>query len=129
MARCSSRPPAGGAGFPHHSAAPRQIALALALAIALVGAWTATRPSNDAAARADARKQLIARREKLFNELVRLENDHRRGKIDERRYAGRREEAVTLLEQIYGALDSHDAGPGPASRAGLAAPFDRLRAS
>ena len=108
-------------GFPHQSTAPRQVALTLALAIALIGVWAATRPSNDDAARADARKQLIARREKLFNELVRLENDHRRGKIDDRRYAGRREEVVALLEQIYGALDSHDAGPGPADRAGLAA--------
>jgi hypothetical protein len=116
-------------GFPHHSTAPRQIALTLALAIALIGAWAATRPSNDASTRADARKQLIARREKLFNEIVRLENDHRRGKIDERRYAGRREEVIALLEQIYGALDSHDAGPGPADRAGLAAPIDGLRAS
>ena len=116
-------------GFPHHSTAPRQMALTLALAIALIGTWAAARPSNDAAARADARKQLIARREKLFNELVRLENDHRRGKIDDRRFAGRREEVVVLLEQIYGALDSHDAGPGPADRAGLTAPIDGLRAS
>jgi hypothetical protein len=64
---------------------------------------------------------LIARREKLFNELVRLENDRRRAKIDDRRYTGRREELVALLEQIYGALDSHDTPPGPADRAGLAA--------
>jgi len=79
---------------------------------------------------------LLARRDKLFNELVRLENDRRRGRVDDRRYAGRREELVALLEQIYSALDSHDAGPepptpprwetrdgdsGPAGRAGLAA--------
>jgi hypothetical protein len=67
---------------------------------------------------------------------VRLENDRRRGKIDDRRYAARREELIAALEQVYSALDSHDVGPepptpsrwetrggdpGPAGRAGLAA--------
>ena len=106
-------------GFPAHSIAPRYLALTLAAVIALAGVWASTRPP--AAAETGERKQLIARREKLFNELVRLENDFRRNKIDERRYAPRRAELVAALEQIYGALDTHDAGPEPASRAGLAA--------
>ena len=67
------------------------------------------------------RKRLIARREKLFADLVRLEHDRRNGRVDDRRYAARREELVIALEQVYSALDSHDAGPGPADRAGLAA--------
>jgi len=124
------------AGYPHHSTAPRRFALILASIIALIGVWAATRPTGDAEARAEERRRLIGRRDKLFNELVRLENDRRRGKVDDRRYADRREELVASLEQIYGALDSHDVTPepptpprwdtgggrpGPANRAGVAA--------
>ena len=116
-------------GVPHHSQAPRRVALALAAAVALIGIWFATRPTGDAAAQAADRKRLIARREKLFNELTRLEQDHRSGRGDDRRYAPRRDDLVTSLEQIYSALDTHDPGPEPAGRAGLTAPLDRLGAS
>jgi len=95
-------------GYPHHSQAPRRIALALALAIAVVGVWAAWRPTGDQDARAAERKRLIARREKLFADLVRLEHDRRAGRGDGRRYAERREQLVTALEQVYGALDRGD---------------------
>jgi hypothetical protein len=108
-------------GFPHHSSMPRATALTLALVIALIGVWAATRPTGDAAALGAERKRLIARREKLFADLVRLEHDRRNGRVDDRRYGPRREELVGALEQVYSALDSHDAGPGPTDRAGLAA--------
>lgn len=108
-------------GVPHHSQAPRRVALALAAAIVLAGVWFATRPTGDAAAQAAERKRLIARREKLFGELTRLEHDHRSGRADDRRYAARREELMASLELVYSALDSHDTGPEPADRAGLAA--------
>jgi hypothetical protein len=116
-------------GYPHRSTAPRRVALLLAAVIAAIGVWAASRPAPDSGSRAEERKPLIARRDRLFNELVRLENDRRRGKIDDRRYAGRREELVASLEQIYGALDSHDDGSAPAPRAGVSAPIDALRAS
>jgi hypothetical protein len=118
-------------GFPHHSAAPRYLSLSLAAIIALAGVWAASRPPEHEAARTGERKQLIVRRDKLFNELARLENDHRRGKVDDRRHAGRREELVASLEQVYGALDGYDVGPEPASpprwdtRGGGPAPADR----
>jgi hypothetical protein len=107
-------------GIPHHSQAPRRVALALALCVVLVGVWFAARPTGDASAQAGERKRLIARREKLFNELARLDQDRRSGRADERRAAARREELVSALEQIYNALESHD-GPDPAGRAGVAA--------
>lgn len=103
-------------GIPHHNSAPRWIALGLALAIIGVGVWASTAPEDDKAARAAERKRLVTRREKLLNDLVRFEQDRRHGKVDDRRYASRREELVVALEQIYGALDSDDTGP-----AGLAA--------
>jgi len=109
------------AGFPHHSGTPRMLALVLAGVIAVIGVFAATRPATDTSAMAAERKRLIARREKLFSDLVRLEHDRRNGRVDDRRYVARREELVAALEQVYSALDSHDAGPEPADRAGLAA--------
>lgn len=109
--------------LPHHSAAPRSIALLLSGSIVLIGVWTGTRPEsgNDGAARAADRKRLLARREKLLADLVRLETDHRNGRGDRSHYAARREQLITALEHIYGALDGDDPSPEPADRAGLAA--------
>jgi hypothetical protein len=108
-------------GLPHHSAAPRTIALTLAAVIVLIGVWAAAKPGDEVDRPAE-RKKLIARREKLFQDLVRLEHDHRRGRIDAPRYAARREELLESLEHVYGALEEDDAGPGPAAgRAGVAA--------
>jgi hypothetical protein len=97
-------------GVPHHSAAPRRIALGLAMGIALAGVWAAGRATEDRTARAAERKRLIARRDKLFNELVRLEQERRAGR-DDRRHATRREEVLGSLEQIYSALDGDDQEP------------------
>ena len=109
-------------GFPHHSGAPRVVALSLAGLILLIGVWAATRTEDDTQSHSAERKRLLARRDKLFTDLVRLENDHRNGLVDDRRYASKREDLVAALEHVYGALDTHDTGgPGPADRAGLAA--------
>ena len=108
------------AELPHHSAAPRWTALSLAAAIVVVGVLVSSRPERNAAAAAE-RLRLVARRDKLFNDLVRLENEHRNGRGDQARYAARREELMAALERVYGALDGDDTGPEPADRAGLAA--------
>ena len=107
-------------GVPHHSPTPRRVALGLAIAIALAGVWAAGRPAEDRTTKTAERKRLATRRDKLFNELVRLEQEHRTGRVDERRYATRREEILAALEQIYGALDDDEAASIPAARAGLA---------
>jgi hypothetical protein len=116
-------------GVPHHSQTPRRAALALATAVVLVGAWFATRTTVDANTMAAGRKRLIARREKLFKELARLEQDKRVGRTDDRRYAARREELVSALEQIYSELDSHDDLPDPVSQSGPGARLEGLGAS
>jgi hypothetical protein len=108
-------------GIAHHSRAPRIVALALAGLIVAIGIWMSGRPSGDASGSAAERKRLIARRDRLFNDLVRLERDRRGGRGDERRYPARREEILAALEQIYSALDGDDTGPEPADRTGLAA--------
>ena len=93
--------------MPHHSTAPRYTALGLASAVVLAGVWFGTR-KQDAAASADVeRKRLVARREKLFGELVKLERERRSGRSDERSER-KRDELLAQLEHVYGALDDPD---------------------
>jgi hypothetical protein len=106
-------------GLPHHSATPRWVALGLASTMLILGVWFSTRAVPDPAG--TERKHLIARREKLFQDLLRLEADHRRGKGDQSRYLTRREDLLAALEHIYGALDTEETNPDPAGRAGMAA--------
>jgi hypothetical protein len=109
-------------GLPHHSGVPRAVALLLALGIVIVGVVAANKPAGQnvpKAGPAAERKRLVARREKLLTEVVRLEADHRNGRgpwADDRRFASRREELITALESVYGALDGQQDGPEPADR-------------
>jgi len=89
--------------LPHHSIVPRYTALALGGVIVLGGVWFSTR-KNEVGARDAERKRLIARREKLFGELLKIERERRNGRGDERS-ATRREELMAQLEHVYGALD------------------------
>jgi hypothetical protein len=91
-------------GLPHHSGAPRIIALAFAVGIVVFGAWTATRTTAAEPTGAGERKRLIARREKLLADLVRVEGELRSGRGGAKQTA-RREEIMSALEQVYGALD------------------------
>ncbi len=115
-------------GVPHHSSAPRTAALTLAIGIVLVGTWAAARSTDHVAIRAAERKRLLARRDKLFNDLIRQEHDHRNGRTDDRRYAARRDDLLAALEQVYAALDI-DTGADPARRAGIATPLGGLGAT
>jgi hypothetical protein len=110
------------AGLPYHSRLPRNVALTLAVLVVAIGFWAGFRTeAADSTSRAAERRRLISRREKLFQDLVRLEQDRRRGRTDGTRYQARREELLQSLETVYGALDEDDAGPEPASRPGVAA--------
>ena len=105
-------------GLPHHSTTPLYLSLALAIVVTLAGIWFAWRPSGQP--KSGDRRELIARRERLFQEFVRLEAAHKRGRGDGARYRTRREELVSALEHVYGALE-YDEGPDPAGRAGVTA--------
>jgi hypothetical protein len=106
-------------GLPHHSAAPRILVLSLAGIIVAIGVWAVRTPATPP--QQTDRKRLMARREKLLQDLVRLETEERRGQIERGRYLPRREAIVSALEQIYRALDGDDRSPEPANRTGLAA--------
>ena len=108
-------------GLPHHSTTPRNISLVLVGIIVILGFWATTRGPDAGADRLAERKRLISRREKMLQDLVRLEQEHRRGKIDSARYGARREALVQALEHVYGALDEEGAGPEPTGKAGVAA--------
>jgi hypothetical protein len=105
--------------LPHHSQVPRYIAVALAAAIVLVGIGLARRPVDSSSQR-DERKKLGARREKLLQDLARLEEEHR-DKGGDRRYAARREDLVASLERVYGALDSSETSAESGDRSGPSA--------
>jgi hypothetical protein len=107
--------------LPHYSSTPRIIALSLAAGIVVIGLWAALRVPPESANRQAERTRLTVRRNRLFDELIRLEREHRNGLADGARYVARREGLLAALEQIYGALDSDDSGPGPFDRAGVAA--------
>lgn len=108
------------AGLPHHSPVPRVVALGIAAGVVLIGAWTIVRGPEGKTGDTAVRKRLTARREKLFGELVHLEHERRNGRANEPRYNARREELLSALEHVYGALDGESDGPDLADRAGLA---------
>ena len=63
----------------------------------------------------------MARRDKLFNELVRLEHDRRRGSVDERRYAAPPRELIARARTGLRRARQRRHRPEPADRAGVAA--------
>jgi len=111
--------PAGGAlsltvaGLPHHSPLPRRMAIGLAALLLGGGFWAAARrPARSAVA--GRSQQLTTRREKLFGELVRLEQQKRAGQMDAGRYAEKRASLIGQLERVYRDLDAHG-GQGAAA--------------
>jgi hypothetical protein len=98
-------------GLPHRSPWPRRIALTLAIVMLGLGAVAAGRrqaPSADAA----RIKQLTNKREKIFSELVRLEQQRRAGSIDTAKHAERRQAFIAQLERIYRDLDAEGGKSG-----------------
>ena len=90
-------------GLPHRSTWPANLALAIAAVIVAAGAWGAVRGRT--AEPSTRRAQLQARREKLYSELTTLEEQRRKGTVDARVYATRREHLVTALEDLYAGLE------------------------
>ncbi len=92
-------------GVPAHPTWPRDVAIGLALLVLAGGAWGAVRAGGARAADAAARRQLEARRDRLFDELAALDARDHGQDIDPERYAERRRELVAALEGIYVTLD------------------------
>jgi hypothetical protein len=107
--------PAGGAvaltfsGLPHQPLWPRNVALALALVILAGGVWGTLRVRRPSPGEADRRRRLDATRDRLFTELVALEEQHRARAIDAERFEARRRELVAALERLYAEIDEEAA--------------------
>jgi hypothetical protein len=103
-------------GLPHHTPWPRRIALTLAIIMLAGGFWAAGRrpmPGSNAA----RIKQLTGKREKIYGELVRLEQQRRAGSGDAAKYAERRSALMAQLERVYRDLDA-EGGQSGLPRAG-----------
>src|SRR5262249_5576358 len=106
--------PAGAAlsvtvsGVPHRGRWPVYLTLALALAIALWGAFAATRTRAEAQLEAAHRQELEARRSRGLAALAALDAQRREGAVDDARYGQRRAQLIDQLERIYGELDGGD---------------------
>jgi len=91
-------------GLPHHSRLPGLLALAAAFMILTVGVWAGA-VTPDAEADAGRRRRLETRRERGFDELVKLHQQHQAGKIGAVKYESRRKELLARLERVYDELD------------------------
>lgn len=92
-------------GLPHHSGWPRIVALALSGLIVAVSVW-ASMGAPDGDPDSWERAALQDRREKLFTELVKVERQHRQGKMGPTRYGTRRAEVTDQLQRVL--RDLHD---------------------
>jgi hypothetical protein len=99
-------------GLPHRSTLMRDVGLGLGALILAIGLWIGIRglPGER-----DQTAQLGQRKEKLFTELVQLEEQHRHGRIDDRRYAARRQSLTSQLERVLGELERATPGGGVAA--------------
>ena len=90
-------------GLPHHSNVVRDVGVGFGVIVLIVGLYLGFtgKPSQGEDA------QLKQRREKLYADLMALEEQRRKGRIDDDRYATRRESLVAQLERVMGELD-HD---------------------
>jgi hypothetical protein len=91
-------------GLPHRATWPRNVALLVSTVILAAGAWAAMRGTGGTV-QSTRRGQLNTRRDKLFTELADLETERRKGAVDPARYAARRAELVTSLEDLYVELE------------------------
>jgi hypothetical protein len=90
--------------LPQQQTWPRNVALALAAAIAGLGVWLA----RGTAKHGDERRRLVAHRDSLYGQLVKLEEQHAAGRVDGETYDRRRQQLLADLERVYGELDDRD---------------------
>ena len=109
-------------GLPHRSRLLRNVGVGIGVLILVAGLWFGITGGKDTRRH---QQELERRKEKLLSDLVALEGQHRQGRLDERRYASRRQSLVTQLERVMGELDDPSGlrppSGGPAGGQGVAA--------
>ena len=91
-------------GLPHRSTMPSTITLIMAGAIFGFGFWGSL-GKRETASEVKRRAILETRKEKLFADLVKIERQHRSGKIGLTKHTSRRTELISALERVYRELD------------------------
>ena len=91
-------------GLPHRSTMPRTITLIMAVTIFGFGFWGVL-GNPETASEGKRRVTLESRKEKLFADLVKIERQHRAGKIGSTKHTSRRTELIGALERVYRELD------------------------
>jgi hypothetical protein len=90
-------------GLPYHPSWPRYLALALAAIAIGGGVWLSM---ADQRVETESRRQTLEKkREQLLGDLVKIEEQHLSGKMDEAKYEARREGLIGQLEQVYAQLE------------------------
>ena len=91
-------------GLPSRSRVPSTVTLLLAIGILGFGVWGAS-GQPEMTATSKRRKTLEARKEKLLSDLVKVERQHRVGKIGSTKHTTRQSELFSGLERVYRELD------------------------
>jgi hypothetical protein len=100
-------------GLPHHSPVPRWIALSLVVLIGGIACWAAVNIPKQPGSGGRV-KQLTNKREKIYADLMKLEQQRRAGTIDAARHGERRQTLIAQLERVYRDLDA-ESGQGVAA--------------
>ena len=91
-------------GLPHHNRLPATVALVLAGVMLFAGIWGAV-PGVDNSVKNDNLQRLEVKKNRLFEELVKLEHQRRIGKIGTTKYSSRRSAVIAAIEVVYRAFD------------------------
>ena len=104
-------------GLPHHSLIPLRVALIL---VGLFVVWCLWKSRARISVKGDGlrRQQVDGRRDRLYNDLVRVETTHRTGTLADGPYALRRKVIFGQLERLYQRLEPNSLEM-PRGKAGL----------
>ena len=92
-------------GLPHRQTWSNRVAFSLAMLIVGLGAWAAAAGPEQAPGRVQERQRLQQRRERLFDDLVRLEEQVQSGRGSAEALTGKRQALVAQLERVCAHLD------------------------
>lgn len=94
--------------LPYYPAWPRYGALLLSALIIVWAVWVGSGP--DQSSDRERHTSLEKRRESLFADLVRLEEQRRKGQVADTTYVNRRRSLIDRLERVYATLENGDGG-------------------
>lgn len=89
-------------GLPHRSTLVRDVGVVVGLLILAAGFYAAV---GGAGSRQGKGEALVARREQLYEALVALEAERRQRRVDQPRYAAKRQTLMSELERVLGEID------------------------